>query len=332
MGRFVAKGIVFAAGLAALLVTADALVASRMNWTRYEDPRARILWDGAFNGERIVLIGDSVFASLYVDSLTDALWAQLESHTGQPVFPGALNAARPPDVLAAATHVSKEWPAGTVVFISVPPTRFVVTRAEEPPAGNFADAYFRTYGIDATNPGALRRLQGKMNRSVLKPFFAARTRSALANLIDQPGSPRWMRNRVWSAEGEAAGELFQFFESHLVLGAGPERVEWLEQVHSRLQQAGMYPVFVLTPLNEALVHRFARLHSPDVIVRDLRRTVSEVRAQLDARRADVIDLTDGLPSECFFDLVHPNSCGDRLVATRLAEWLTRDAALEARHR
>ena len=88
-------------------------------------PRARILWDGAFDGTRVVLLGGSEFASIYVDRRPDRLCARLEAYTGQRVFPGALNGARPPDVLAGAVHVSREWPAGTTVFISLAPTRFV---------------------------------------------------------------------------------------------------------------------------------------------------------------------------------------------------------------
>ena len=81
---------------------------------------------------------------------------------GERVFPGALNGARPPDVLAAAMHISREWPRGTTVFISFAPTRFVESLAPEPATGNFADVYFRRYGIDATerarsatDPGAV---------------------------------------------------------------------------------------------------------------------------------------------------------------------------------
>jgi hypothetical protein len=35
----------------------------------------------------------------------------------------------------------------------------------------------------------------------------------------------------------------------------------------------------------------------------------------------VIDLTDGVPDECFYDLVHVNTCGDDAMAARLAAWL-----------
>ena len=138
---FLTKAVLFSTGLAALMLGSEILVTSMTPWRRYQDPRARILWDGAFDGSRLVLLGDSLFCSFYVDSPAETLWARLEACTGQRVFPGALNGAKPSDVLAAAVHVSREWPMGATVFIDVGPTRFVVTRVEDPPMGNYPDVF-----------------------------------------------------------------------------------------------------------------------------------------------------------------------------------------------
>jgi hypothetical protein len=321
MGRLLAKGIFFAVSLAALLLGSEALVTSFTPWRRYEDPRARILWDGAFDGTRIVLLGGSEFASPYVDSLSEALWVRIERHTGRRVFPGALNGARSPDIVAGAVHVSREWPEGTTAFISLAPTRFLESRAEERATGNFAEIYFRRYGIDATNGGVLRRFQGQIYARLLRPFFAARTRSALASLVDQPRRPGWMRYRVWYQEAQIARGRFEFFERHLVIGARPRRFQWVDQIKQQLEAAHMRPVFVLTPLNESLIRSFARLYPPDELLRDIRGTVATVKAHLEESRATVVDLTDGEPAECFFDMVHVNTCGDDLMAIKLAEWL-----------
>jgi hypothetical protein len=321
MGRLLAKGIFFAASLAALLLACEVLVTRVTPWRRYEDPRARILWDGAFDGAPIVLLGASEFASIYVDSPSETLWTRLEKYTGQRVFPGALNGARPSDIVAGAVHVSREWPKGTTVFISLVPTRFLESRAKEQATGNFSAIYFRQYGIDVTNGGALRRLQGQIYSRVLSPFFAARTRSALANLVDRPGPPGWMRHRVWYQENQVARERFEFFERNLVIGARPRTLEWVDQIRRQLEAADMRPVFVLTPLNESLVRSFARVHPPDEILSDIRGAVTTVKAHLKDSRATVVDLTDGVPAECFFDVVHVNTCGDDLMASRLAKWL-----------
>jgi hypothetical protein len=320
MGRFVAKGILFVVSLAILLLGIEALLTSTTSWRRFEDPHERILWDGAYDGTRIVLLGGSEFASIYVRSQSDRLWARLEAYSGEPVFPGALNGARLPDVVAAAVHVSQEWPPGTTVFISLAPTRFVASRAEEPAVGNYAHVYFRQYGIDGTSDRPLRRLGGQVNRRLLRPFYASRTRSVLSNLIDRPGHPGWMRHRVWRDE-RVAKERFELFERSVIMGTQPHRLESLERVLRPLEEAGLRPVCVLTPLNEELVRTFASVHPPSEILQHLRRTAAAVKLHLSERRRAVIDLTDVVPSSCFFDLVHLNTCGDDLMAKRLAEWL-----------
>jgi hypothetical protein len=317
MRQFFVKGVLFAISLAALLLCSEVLVTSTPTWRRYEDPRARILWDGTYDGTRIVLLGDSVFASLYVNSLSETMWARLEAYTGQGVFPGALNGAKPPDILAAALLISQQWPAGTTVFIGVPPTRFVSSRTQEPAMGNFADQYLRQYGIDASDDSIPRRFKGHLYR-LLGPLFAYRTRSALANIIDRPQPPPWMRNRVWVEERVAPRERFQFFERNLEIGAPPRPFAWLDRVRQRLEIAGMRPIFVLTPLNEPLVRSFALVQPPDATLHQIRATVAAVRAHLEKSRATVVDLTDSVPSPCFFDLVHPNKCGDDLIAMRLS--------------
>jgi hypothetical protein len=323
MARFLGKGILFAASLAALMLSLEVFVTSMTPWRRYEDPHARILWDGTFDGAQVVLLGGSEFASIYVDSPSETLWTRLERYTGQRVFPGALNGARPLDVLAAAVHVSREWPGGTTVLVSLPPTRFVVSRAEEPAAGNFAEPFFWQYGIDAADEGGMRRVEGQICRWILKPFFAIRTRSALAKLVDRPGLPGWRRRRVWFQERELQKERFEFFESNLVMGAPPRPFDWVGRIKLQLEKAGMRPVFVLTPLNEALIRSFASLHSADSSVGELRGIIASVKAHLDESGATVIDLTDGFPVECFSDMVHVNTCGNDLMALRLATWLGR---------
>jgi len=321
MRRFLAKAVVFTVSLAAILLGSEALLTSTTAWRQYEDPRTQILWDATFDGSRLVLLGGSEFASMYVDSDSDRLCIRLEAYTGQRVFPGALNGARPPDVLAGAEQISREWPAGTIVFIGLAPTRFVATRAEEPPGGNFADIYFRRYGIDTTTHGLMQHVREQTHR-LFRPFFAIRTRRVLEHLVDRPRPPGWMRRRSWLVERTGVPKArFEYFERNLIMGAGPRSFEWLRDVQQQLETAGIRPVFVLTPLNTALVHSFASRHPAESIFQQIHQAVAASRTQLEKNHAEVIDLTDLCPGECFFDLVHPNTCGDDLIARSIAEWL-----------
>jgi hypothetical protein len=321
---FLVQTVLFLVGLAVLLRGVDILVTSMTPWRSYQDPRARMVWDGTYDGTRLVLLGDSLFCSFYVDSLEDTLWARLEARTGQRVFPGALNGAKPSDVLAAAIHVSREWPTGTTVFIDVSPTRFVVTQVEDPPMGNYPDTFFAQYGIDVETGGVLRHFQGRLYQ-LLNPFFAVRTRSSLANMVDQRDYRRPFGHLVWSEKREYAMARFALFERNLVLGASPQPLRWLRDMKKLLEDARMHPVFVLTPLNEALVRRFARVHSSESLLTYLGGIGVSVRQYLDENGAAFIDLSGRLTADCFADLVHTNTCGDDLIAAGLADWLNHRA-------
>jgi hypothetical protein len=317
--------VLFSAGLAALLLGLDVLVTSMTPWRRYQDPRARILWDGAFDGSPLVLLGDSLFCSFYVDSLEETLWARLEARTGQRVFPGALNGAKPSDLLAAAVHVSREWPMGATVFIDVGPTLFVDNQLEDPPTGNYPNVFLTQYGIDVDNDGVLQQLKGQIYRWLLKPFLAVRTRYALANMVDQNDYRKPFGNFVWSTNREFAMARFALFERNVVLGASPRPFGWLLEMKKQLEDAGMKTVFVLTPLNEALVRSFASVHSSDALLRYLGEIALAVRTYVEANRADFVEFREGFPADCFSDLVHTNACGDDLIAARLAEWLNQNS-------
>jgi hypothetical protein len=311
-----------------LLRGVDILVTSMTPWRSHHDPRARLVWDGEYDGSRLVLLGDSVFCSFYVDSLEDTLWARLEARTGERVFPGALNGATSSDILAAAVHVSREWPTGTTVFIDVAPTQFVVTRLEDPPMGNYPDTFFTQYGIDVENDGVARQLQGQFYQW-LKPFFAVRARSILANMVNQRDyrKPFGDGDFVWlhGSQTQYARARLVLFERNLVLDASPQPLRWLGDVKKQLEDASMHPVFVLTPLNEALIRSFASVHSSESLLTHLNEITVSAKKYLEENRAAFIDLSEGFPAECFADLVHTNTCGDDLIAARLAEWLNQRA-------
>ena len=129
-----------------------------------------------------------------------------------------------------------------------------------------------------------------------------------------------MHHRVWSDEDHPK-QLFEFYERRLAMDKGARSISWLDKVTRELQAAHMKPVVVLTPLNESLVRSFARMYPADAILKYMRGNVASARAHLEREGAFVIDLTDAVSSECFFDMVHVNTCGDDAVARRLAAWL-----------
>ena len=65
----------------------------------------------------------------------------------------------------------------------------------------------------------------------------------------------------------------------------------------------------------ALVRSFANRHPAESILQQIHQAVAASKTQLEKNHAEVIDLTDAGPGECFFDLVHLNTCGDDLMAS-----------------
>ena len=147
------------------------------------------------------------------------------------MFPGALNGARPPDVLAGADARSRGngRPAPSSSSVSPPPGSLRPV-SKSPRAATSRTIYFRRYGIDATTHGLMQHVREQTHR-VFRPFFAVRTRSALAHLVDRPRPPGWMRHRSWLVERTGVPKArFEFFERNLIMGAGPRSFEWLRDV------------------------------------------------------------------------------------------------------
>lgn len=311
--------LLFIASFCALLWAAGVAFDRFVPWRSYQDPRARLLWDGDYDGSPIVLLGDSEFSSYYVDSPAQTLWARLADVAGVRVFPAALNGAKPDDMLAAARHIAQAWPAGTVVYTDVPPTRFVVTRAEEPPLGNYPDALMRRHGLAPAGAGPLQQLEAAVYRTAVRPFFLVRNREYLGNILDRPEHfGRYAHHhRVWNEDERFARGRFTMFERNVVLDAPPRPFDWLLELNQILRDADFRPALVFTPPNEGLIDAYAvdatRLKD------SLRQTQDAAMRYAREHGIDVIDLTGAIPSECFADLVHTNVCGDDIIARRIAE-------------
>lgn len=319
MKRLSAAVVAFALSFGVALWGAGVAFDRLVPWRDYQDPRARLLWDGDYDGSPIVLIGDSEFSSYYVDSPAQTLWARLEAMRRVRVFPAALNGAKPDDMLAVARHVARAWPASTVVYADVPPTRFVVTRVEEPPLGNYPDALMRRHGIPPAGAGPLQQLEAAVYRTAVRPFFLVRNREFLGNIVDRPEHfGRYAHHhRVWSADERFARDRFTMFERNAVLDARPRPFDWLAELSAILSAANLRPTLVFTPPNEALIDAYAT--EPARLKEHLRQIQEAAIRYAREHGVDLIDLTGAIPSECFADLVHTNVCGDDIIARRMAD-------------
>lgn len=304
-----------------LLKAADMIISSWLErsslWKQgWQEPRERILWDPRCDGSRVVIVGDSVLSSYYVNHPRQALWARLSARLGVPVFPAVLNAASPEDIRLIARRVASLWPPGTVALVGVHPARVFAPGAPQPSAGHYAT---RLVGRTFLLEGQLRSLASQQLLVVrrydrLREYLQGELKSE-----EEYYGTGIHRDRRWNDGHSLARERFDALEKTFENDGNRMVVsfEWIRLLHRELSNAGIHPIFVLTPLNHALLEDFV---GPNQIVP---RTLSVSRTflleQLRAASLDYLDLYSLLDSESFADLIHPNARGDDRIAEAISQ-------------
>lgn len=284
------------------------------------DPRTRLLREAPAAATRVAIIGDSVFNSSYVDREEDALWSVLSRHTGLAVFPGALDGARGGDLLAAARRLSELLPAGAHVFVDVHPATSW-TRADVA----YREDLTRAWGYVTGAPTASQRIWNRFGR----PFFGTPVlwRDLLPALLGRDrrsyfgGAPTF--DRVWSRDTDFPLGRYRAFERALLEGGAPRAPDpaVVRELHSVLAARGIELVFVLTPLNTALIHAWSTPEAGAAVRQGLDARHRENLQLLRSHGYAFIDLWDAVPPEGFADLLHTNALGDAILARAMAAHL-----------
>lgn len=306
--RLLATSLALLGLLAAVDVAASRLVrrAGRSN------PDAR--------GSPVVLIGDSVLYSDFIDVPSQSLSNRLEARLKVPVFPAAVTGAGPQEMLSMAARVARLWPAGTVALVGIHPVRIF----EDADAGPRA----RKPGTPKPPPGAIDAFESRLADLVSSRSFLVRDREAILWFLDarlrsgRRSIVAERRDRRWDADDGSALRRFRELERALADGGSSRRVPftWIEEIGRALGAARIRPVFVLTPLNLAMVRRYS---SPGVPVeRLLSASRDRLARRLEADGHEYIDLFDCLGSDSFADAVHSNAKGNDELAAAVAGWLT----------
>jgi hypothetical protein len=306
------------------------LLGGSASWRATQNPRQRILWDSPDDAS-VVLIGDSAFCSYYVDSLSDTLWVRLGDRLGTAVFPGALIAAAPRDFLMMARRVADAWPAGTTVLIDINPARVFAPEARALPPPPVYNIWLDRLGRLAYSPddglGPLARIERRLQVGLAHRSFLARNYEWVAGYLDArlKGGPDWRKehpgNLRWDSGDAYPRRMFDLLGAELEAGAVRQTVplSWIDAIHATLCDGGLRPVFVLTPLNMALLREYA---APTSRVEPMLLTSHAFLVKsLTARRYEFVDLFGAVGSEGFADLQHTNATGDDCVVGHLARWL-----------
>src|ERR1051325_1617017 len=86
--RTTAKIVLFPALFYGLVVLANSVFVHLVDWSAYQNPAERLLWDLELPRGGLVILGDSVFASSYIDSANQKFSFLLQQWIGKKVFNG----------------------------------------------------------------------------------------------------------------------------------------------------------------------------------------------------------------------------------------------------
>jgi hypothetical protein len=311
--RFASKAIVLGACFYAVSLLFSHLFEEVSNWRAWQDPRKRLLYETVPHDTDIVLLGDSIWISSYVDSEQQTLWKVLEANTGKRVFNATLNGADPPDFANAVKLLPPRERPGAVVFLNVVPTRVLPRTFAEPAEGNYAGEFSKL-----TGDSLARRLYVWLR----KPLQIFDTEIVLNVLLRKRhfavGDDRY---RIWSRDGEFALRRFRTFERYVVDTVELRDLEWITTLDARLRERGYQLVVAITPVNRALIRAYATPEKARSALLRLEQAHEALTGFLRKRGIPFVDCYQDATADEFADLIHVNADGDRRIAARLARYL-----------
>lgn len=284
-----------------------------IDWRALQDPRERLLWDQRANQAEIIILGDSVFVSAYVNSSSDFLPNVMERVTGKRVASGALNGADSADFLNASRLLVQNGVRETTVVLDIEPVRFLNRRHPEPVAGNYAGQFSSLLGNNLIERGlaTLKRPLLILNREVVVNTALRRGWYGVGD----------HRDRVWNRDGDFAQKRFRRLEKELLDSDILRNFGWIEDIEVTLKGNRNRLVVFLTPVNEALVRDYAAPENAAKYIARFARAREALLQYLLKKGIEHIDGAGQFESDTFADLIHLNAKGDRRVAELVAAYV-----------
>ncbi|WP_160295294.1 hypothetical protein [Geobacter sp. OR-1] len=296
------------------------------------DPRKKMIWDGKYDGSKYVIMGDSEFCSYYVNSPEKTIWAILETAVNQKVYPGALDACKPPDLLTQGDIIASSWPSGSTIFVNIVPTRFAYSKLPEPEAGNYDYAFRRIKLQKRDQRFNLKCLKNVLNYYIGETSFFFRNETALKSSVDAiHKQPVFFNkgihcNRAWATElDEFALKRYEKFENNVVMTKGHKSFDWISKLNEIMSIKGIKLVVVITPLNKPLINKFAKVKSADSILHYFNYLHDATINYLVSNNIEYIDLYSAVDENSFADMIHTNERGEELIAKSLTKWINKNA-------
>jgi hypothetical protein len=318
--RIVAKLVLFPVLLYGIVALANTVFVHSVDWRGHQNPNERLLWDPDLPKTGLVILGDSVFASSYVDSTNQTFSFLLQQWSGKKVFNGALEGADPPDFLNAAELLTSSGMKGATVVLDIMPNRFLEFNQLENPSGNQARRFDRLLGHGAVSsllaeirrPLVILDPDILMNCLIRKKFFG----------VDP------YRNRVWDKDGDLAHRRFQVFQQQIAFGS-LRSFAWVQELNSLLKGSDDKLVIFVTPVNETLIDRYSSKEYAARCHVEFSRAHKSLLEYLDSQGIPYIDGSNQFEAEDFVDLVHVNVHGQRRIAELIDGYVTAGRPISA---
>lgn len=308
----VAKFVLFPVLLYGIVALANTVFVHVVDWRGHQNPHERLLWDPDLPRTGLVILGDSVFASSYVDSASQTFSFLLQQWSGKKVFNGALEGGDPPDFLNAAELLTSSGMKEATVVLDIMPNRFLEFNQLENPSGNEARRFERLLGHDAVSnlfaeirrPLVVLDPDILMNCLIRKKFFG----------VDP------YRNRVWDKDGNLAYRRFQVFQQQIAFGS-LRSFAWVQELNSLLKRSDDKLVIFISPVNDMLIDTYSSREYAARCHLEFSRAHQSLLGFLDRQRIPYIDGSSHFEAEDFVDLVHVNVYGERRIASLIYQYM-----------
>lgn len=315
-----AKFVLFPVLLYGIVAFANTVFVHRVDWRGQQNPRERLLWDPDLPRTGLVILGDSVFASSYVDSSKQTFSFLLQQWSGKRVFNGALEGADPPDFLNAAELLTAGGMKGATVVLDIMPNRFLEFNQLENPSGNQARRFERLLGH-----GAVSQLLAEIRRPlvILDPDILM---NCLIRKKFYGVDP--YRDRVWDNDDGLAYRRFQVFQQQIEFGSLRSFV-WVQELNSLLKRSDDNLVIFVSPVNETLIYAYSSKEYAARCHAEFSRARQSLLWYLDRQKIPYIDGSNQFEAKDFADLVHVNVHGERRIAELIYGYVTGGAPIPA---
>jgi hypothetical protein len=311
--RFVKKAIFLGGMFYAATLLLSLVFSQAYDWRYWQDPRKRLLYEPVPGTVDVILLGDSVWTSSYVQSAAETLWGVVRELTGKHVYNATLNGADPPDFLNAVRLFPDRTERRSLVFLNVVPTRLLHRTFVEPAAGNYAGDFSTLTGSSAVRSAFV---------FLRRPLMIFNTEMVLNCLLRKKHfSVGDHRDRVWSDDGAFALNRFRTFERYVVDTDQLKRPDWIKELDVALERKGYGLVVVVTPVNRFLIRKYATPQKAAIYEWRIARAREALLQFLHENHIPYVDCSEVGDSDSFADLLHTNARGDRRMAEAIADYL-----------